>query len=571
MKKSISRILATLALMSISTFFSFAQVNLLEMAKGAYETQNYKEAANYLYQILQNDPSNAEAYLLYSKVYMAVDDKPQAASILSYALSKVQEPENRMRLRLERTNLLSLLNIPESALSEAQKLKNEFPKNAKILTTLAKCQNACSDSLAALNTLRIAHRIDKKSTEIHALLIKALVATGAHKEALKELDNLYAVCQKLSFDINNEELTNEFMFALSGLYENYPKLNENKKTAHIITDFYGKTGLLPMENDDLFHNRELIDEMAAYVEMNRDRLVSRRNDVSDYERMLLFVGSLYSEINDYPTALSYMERCINSDLSDDLRLDYTLIDLSYCGHIEKIKSITQKELERISKNPALSSQEKLDLQHKVTSRCAFYLATEGLADETINFCNEYGIYHEYDFTIIAHYLKGEYDKALARIDEFDDTTTPQTLLMRANILNLLNRQEEAREVLENVIILSDEESDLCSAVAYAALGDTAKALSLADNYVNSSYCNNNTRECSYLAAIYAIAHNDQRACEYIDIAFKISPKAAFGLINNNILTIVPPSFFSGKDFVSLKAKMDACRQDLFEKTDKFFK
>lgn len=567
----IIRIWAFMALFILTTYNSLAQVNLIEMAKGAYEAQNYKEAANYLYQILQNDQANAEAYLLYGKVYTAVENYPEAATILSYALSKVKEPENRMKIRLERIKLLSRLNIHSSALSEAQKLKEEYPKNTEVLTTLAICQNDCLDTLAALNTLRSALKINKNSTDIRCRIIEALVAQGEEKEALKELDILWSTCQKLPFDINDQKISNDFMFAISTLFDKYPKLKEYKKTAHIITDVYIKSGLLPMETDTSFHCKELIDEMANYVELNRDRIVNRRNEVSDYERLLLFVGALYSEIEDFPTALSYMNRCIDSNLPEETRLNYTYTDLFYCGHIEKIKNITYKELERVSKDTKLSSQDRLDLHHKITSRCAYYLASEGLADETIDFCNEYGIYHEYDFTLIAHYIRGEYDKALVRMEDFDENTTPFSILTRANILTLLNRQNEAMEALENVIILTDEESDLCSAVAYAALGDTAKAFALADNYVNSPNCHNNIEECFYLAAINVYAHDDSAACEYIKTAMKIDAASAYELINNNLLLIVPPSFFSGKEFVSLKAEIDARRQELFQQTDKYFK
>lgn len=572
MKKFIFiRIWGFMALMSLATSSSWAQVNLIEMAKGAYEAQNYKEAANYLYQILQNDQTNAEAYLLYGKVYTAVDNYPEAATILSYALSKVKEPENRMKIRLDRIKALSHLKIHDSALNEALKLKDEYPKNAEVLTTLAMCQNECRDTLAALNTLRAAFKINKNSTDIRCLLIEALVAQGEEKEALKELDALCTNCMKLPFDINNHELSNDFMFSISTLFSNYPKIREYKKTAHLITDIFIKSGLLPMEADPSFHEKELVDELASYVELNRDRIVNNRNEVSDYERLLFFVGALYSEIEDFPTALSYLDRCINSELPEEVRLPYTYTDLFYCGHIEKIRSITNKELERISKNTRLSSQDRLDLHHKVISRCAYYMASEGLADETLDFCNEYGIYHDYDFTLIAHYIKGEYDKALVRMEDFEENTTPTSMLTHANILSLLNRQDEANETLENVIILTDEESDLSSAVAYAALGDTAKAYTLVDKYVNSPNCHDTIEECFYLAAIYIYAHDYASACDYIELAMKIDEASAYELINNNLLLIVPPSFFSGKEFVSLKTKLDARRQELFQQTEKYFK
>lgn len=571
MKQLILRTLAIIAILSVSTYFAHSQVNLIDMAKGAYKTKNYQESANYLYQILQNEPANAEALLLYSDVYKAVEDYPQAASILSYALSKVKEPENRMNIRLNRIKMLNLLEIPESALNEATKLSAEYPKNTEILLALARCQCECSDTLAAIKTLQSARKLDKKSVDIQCRLAEVLTAKGSRSEAMKELDLLFAQYQKLPFNIDDQEGSHDFMNVNYTLLVNYPKLQEYRKTAQLITETFLKISLMPMESDSALLKIAFADELSSYVENNKERILNSNEGENKLKRLYAFIGALYSKIGDYPTALSYLNQCRDSEMPFEWHLSYACNDLFYCGHIDKIKNTINTKLQHVTETPKLSSQERLDNQHSLIATYAYYLAMEGLADETVNYCQEYGMTQGDAYLTTAYYLRGEYDKALEQLDQMEDQIDCYTLLARANILSLLNRSEEAKEALENVIILTDEETDLRPIVAYAALGDTVKATSLMNKYVNSSNYEGYIGEKFYLAAINIITHNEAAACRYIKDAMKSDPAEAFTRINQDLLLIVPPSFFSGKDFVSFKSELDNHRQQLFEQTDKYFK
>lgn len=516
---------------------SFAQVDLLQLARGAAEANDYGQAAQYLDQLLKSEPQNVAAIHLYAQMYERVGLPELGAQMYSFGLKWVTNPEDRFTLRRSRAELLLQMGIYPSVIFEAKKLIEETAGNKNTesyedYVLLAKSYLMLGDTVSAISTLQNDKMRFYRNPEIHvqSLLTQIVSEKKMVPQTERELKRLEKALKSYSNHVtaNPTEIEAYYLDAvLSDAYSALFSANILLERWETVATYYWelnpnhRVALISM----LVHNEKCIDAIANSLNMRKQEMLSKYNGDFLFADCCCQVAVMYHLSKNYAKAVEYYFKGQHKDVDVENRLIGLSNLLSYgCRSDVVYKLLDQQEKEI---NNIADASLRLQEQRSLMSTRAFFLYNDGRYQEALEAQNQAG--SSSSVLIGCIYLAmGDNEKTLKFLDDLEiemmEEEACNLMLTKAVTLHNLGREDESRELYENFIIMCDDDNtDL--AVAYAALGDQDKAYSVISQALDKDHNN-----CSIFVTASVVEcklGNFSKAVDYLKKAVEIDEIETF--------------------------------------------
>lgn len=558
MKKSFTLKLFFFACLVLNTCISYGQVDLMQMAKGAYEADDYEQAASYLDQEIKNNPSSPEPYLLYDKIWNAVGNYSAAAQYCSWGLQHMTDKDSREKLTVARASDLFELEIFPATIEQCLKVIADNPKCAEAHNLLALSYLSQNDTTSALSSLRTAQKLCKDDLRIQSLLTEVLSFFGNKSEITKELKRVKSLLAKIEAKENTKISPN---LNQNGILDAYHaliicgiSLKNYDEAAGYIVDCYTKFNT-SIKNNKTLADRYIIEAVSRNVESRKNVILNQPNGDFTYSDLNRYIAELYDNISDNAMTIKYLLQAQHEDVD----FNYRFIGLSklliYAHHMDKVQELIKIEEDRINAIPDMSS--RLNAQRMMKGTCSALLALNEDYEAAADAANEAGDKVADTNTSLIFYGLGKYEKALEFVESaLAEEINTVSLMDKAGLLLSLGRDEEAYEAFETIVTLSDE-NDREQYVGYAGLGLVEKSREAIKSYIEK----HKEYSMSYRAAAIAeILNKDYaKAADYLKESLKIDYYSTFEVVNYNFL--ISQAFKESKEYKEV-ADMIAKNRDL---------
>ncbi len=553
---------------------AFAQVDLLQLARGAAEASDYRQAAQFLDQILKSDPQNVAAIQLYAQIYEQVGHPEVGAQMYSLGLNVVTNPEDRYILRRSRAALLLQMGIYPSVIYEAKKLIGETAGKKSLESyedyiLLAKSYLMLGDTISAISTLKNDKMRFYRNPEIHvqSLLTRIVTEKKMIPETERELNRLERAMKSYSNYIKANPSEVESSSFDAGLLDAYCALS----SANILLERWDSVAKYYWELN-LNHRVALISMLDLNNEKCIDAIVnnlnSRKQDLlSKYNGDFLFadccaqVAMMYHLNKNYVKAVEYYFQAQHKDVDIENRLIGLSNLLLYGCRSDVVYKLLDQQEEEINKITDASL--RLQEQRALMSTRSFFLYNDGKYQEALEAQKQAGSSSSVLIGFI-YFAMGDDEKAIEFLDDLDiemmQEESCKVLMTKAAALHNLGREEESKELYENVIIMSDED-DINLAAAYAALGDQDKAYSAISQALDK-----NPNNCSTFVMACIVEcklGNYTKALDYLRKAAEIDEVETFQSLS------VTKDFNEWKELIEFKNSINQRRKALGEQINTF--
>lgn len=182
------RILATIAVLAVGLTASLAWAGAFEQGVAYYNKGQYKTAANYFKNALEEDSTNVEAMRRLGDCYFNLysPDNPEYAQIAAEAYTKVLKVDpNDGVTRLHLAQLYAWTDDSEHAIEQFKELLKKEPENTTAMLELAEVYSWKPETYNdALAQCRHALKIDPKNKRAQLVAARVLTWKGEYAKAL---------------------------------------------------------------------------------------------------------------------------------------------------------------------------------------------------------------------------------------------------------------------------------------------------------------------------------------------------------------------------------------------------